>query len=100
MSSFRDLKNAGIPKMSGILPRRILVFLWVFHKLVFTPLQVLARVSPLRSTFLREFLTAASDLVSDCHWSTALSVLPDNYPLKTIILSIWYDTSAFPIWQH
>src|SRR4029434_561673 len=24
----------------------------------------------------------------------------DNYPPKTIILSIWYDTSPFPIWQH
>ena len=36
MSSFRDLKNASgrIPKTSGILSRRIFVFLWVFHKLV------------------------------------------------------------------
>src|SRR4029434_2192962 len=24
----------------------------------------------------------------------------DNYPLNTIILSLWYDTSPFPIWQH
>src|SRR4029434_1282418 len=24
----------------------------------------------------------------------------DKYPLKTIILNIWYDTSLFPIWQH
>src|SRR4029434_2728312 len=24
----------------------------------------------------------------------------DNYPPKMIILSIWYDTSPFPIWQH
>src|SRR4029434_1683552 len=24
----------------------------------------------------------------------------DNYPPKTIILSIWYDTSPFAIWQH
>src|SRR4029434_9785894 len=24
----------------------------------------------------------------------------DNYPPKTIILSLWYDTSPFRIWQH
>src|SRR4029434_9475165 len=24
----------------------------------------------------------------------------DNYPPNTIILSLWYDTSPFPIWQH
>ena len=56
MSSFQTYKMrpAGIPKMSGILPRRIFVFLWVFHKLVITPLQALEMVSPLRSTFLRE----------------------------------------------
>src|SRR4029434_8680652 len=24
----------------------------------------------------------------------------DNYPPNTIILSIWYDTSPFTIWQH
>ena len=40
------MRPAGIPKTSGILPRRIFVFLWVFHKLVITPLQVLERVSP------------------------------------------------------
>src|SRR4029434_3656032 len=39
MSSFRDLKNASgrdskNVKKKGILPRRIFVFLWVFHKLV------------------------------------------------------------------
>src|SRR4029434_6251165 len=28
------MRPAGIPKTSGILPRRIFVFLWVFHKLV------------------------------------------------------------------
>jgi len=48
------MRPAGIPKTSGILLRRIFVFLWVFHKLVITPLQVLEMVSPLRSTFLRE----------------------------------------------
>src|SRR4029434_4348180 len=39
------MRPAGIPKMSGILLRRIFVFLWVFHKLVITPLQVLEMVS-------------------------------------------------------
>src|SRR4029434_4378239 len=24
----------------------------------------------------------------------------DNYPTNTIILSLWYDTSPLPIWQH
>src|SRR4029434_9173943 len=27
-------------------------------------------------------------------------IMHDNYPLKTIILSIWYDTSPSPTWQH
>src|SRR4029434_8031305 len=48
------MRPAGIPKSSGILPRWIFAFLWVFHKLGFTPLQVLERVSFLRSTFLRK----------------------------------------------
>ena len=33
------MRPAGIPKTSGILLRRIFVFLWVFHKLVITSLQ-------------------------------------------------------------
>ena len=37
------MRPAGIPKTSGILPRRIFVFLWVFHKLVITPLQVFGK---------------------------------------------------------
>src|SRR4029434_7424796 len=32
------MRPAGIPKSSGILPRRIFVFPWVFHKLVRTVL--------------------------------------------------------------
>ena len=48
----KKMRPAGIPKSSGIWPRQIFVFLWVFHKLGFRPLQVLERVSPLRSTFL------------------------------------------------
>ena len=63
MSSFRDLKNAsGRDSKNGILPRRIFVFLWVFHKLVITPLQVLERVSPGWIILLRLRLRLATQL--------------------------------------
>src|SRR4029434_3992705 len=55
-----------------ILPRRIFVFLWVFHKLVITPLQVSDKVSPFNFHLLARAMTRENG-----HWSTALSVLPD-----------------------
>src|SRR4029434_11115791 len=72
MSSFRDLKNASSrdSKTSGILLRRIFVFLWVFHKLIITKFWkgYLHYIPP---------FCASSDCREDCHWSTAFPVLPD-----------------------
>ena len=65
------MRPAGIPKSSGILHRRIFVFVWVFHKLVITSLQVLERVSPVPPS------CASSDCSTNCHWSTAFPMLPD-----------------------
>src|SRR4029434_1728633 len=67
------MRPARIPKTSGILPRKIFVFLWVFHKLVITPLQVLERYVP-----YVPHSCASSDCRENCHWSTAFPVLPDR----------------------
>ena len=66
------MRPAGIPKTSVILPRLIFVFLWVFHKLVITPLQVLEMVSPLRPHLLARALTVERTVIGQ-----PISVLPD-----------------------
>ena len=63
LSSFWDLKNALI------LRWWIFGFLWVLHKLVFRPLQVLERVSPSRFTFLRELWLSLVDHPLSEHWT-------------------------------
>ena len=72
------MRPAGIPKTSGILPRRIFVFLWVFHKLVITPLQVLERVSPGWIILLR--LRLAKQL----HRRTRFVRFAKQFPARTL----------------
>src|SRR4029434_1727961 len=64
------MRLAGIPKASGVLPRRIFVFLWIFHKLIITEFGkgYLHYIPP---------FCASSDCREDCHWSTTFPVLPD-----------------------
>src|SRR4029434_72702 len=89
------MRPAGIPKKSVILPRRIFVVLWVLHKLVFT---CVGGGISLTFHLLAQALTVERTVIgrppSQC------CQMHDHYPTKTIILSIWYDTSPFPIFQH
>src|SRR4029434_666156 len=82
MSSFRDLKNASSRDskiVRDFASSDICVF-WVFHKLVITPLPFWKGYLPYIPPSC-----ASSDCRENCHWSTAFSVLPDNYPPGMIL---------------
>src|SRR4029434_3655812 len=69
---------AGISNTSGILPRRIFVVLWVLHKLVLRPYKFWKGYLPYVPPS-----STSSDCRENCHWSTALSVLPDARSLSS-----------------
>src|SRR4029434_6619538 len=100
MSSFRDLKNGRDSKIvrdfasSDIcvslgLSQTSYYVLTSFGKGMFLTFQLLAQA-----------LTVERTVIGRPPSHCCQMIRYDNYPPNTIILSLWYDTSPFPIWQH
>jgi len=99
MSSFWDLKNASGRDSKNVLDfasSDICVSLGL-SQTSYYPLQVLEMVSRLRSTFFRELWLYREQSLVD---RSQCCQIHNNYPPNTTILSLWYDPSPFPIWQH
>jgi len=84
MSSFWDLKNA-----SGILLRRIFVFLRVFHKLVIAPYKFWKWYLPYGPPSC-----ASSDCRENSHWSTDRSVA--RYTKIILLLGMYIIKQSLP----
>src|SRR4029434_5332536 len=100
MSSFRDLKNAS-GRDSKIVRDFDLSDICVslgLSQTSFYALTSLGKGISLMFHLLARALTVERTFIgrppSQC------CQMHGNYPQKTIILSIWYDTSPFPIWQY
>src|SRR4029434_6044156 len=76
----------GFQNRPGFCLVGFLCFLWVFQKLVFTPIQVLERVSPFTFHLLTRALTVERTVIgrppSQC------CQMYDNYPPNRMILSL------------
>ena len=119
------MRPAGIPKTSGILPRRkkkiyillllllliflprrIFVFLGLSHNLLVITIVYVYGYYGLPSSGNGISLTFHLLARADCRESLSLGDRSqgcqshDNYPPNTTILSLWYVTLPFKIWQH
>src|SRR4029434_1625356 len=98
MSSFRDLKNVSgrdCKIVQDFASSDICVSLGP-SQTSFYALTSFGKGISLTFHLLARALTVERTLVdrSQC------CQIHDNYPPNTTILSLWYNTSPFPIWQH
>src|SRR4029434_6342428 len=100
MSSFRDLKNTSgrdSKIVRDFASSDICVSLGLLQT-SFYALTSLGKGISLTFHLLAQALTVVRTVIG--RPASQCCQMHDNYPPKTIILSIWYDTSPFPIWQH
>src|SRR4029434_10654756 len=100
MSSFRDLKNAS-GRDSKIVQDFAFSDICVslgLSQTSYYALTCFGKGISLTFHLLAQALTVEKIVIGQP--PSLCCQMHDNYPRKTIILSIWYDTSPFPIWQH
>src|SRR4029434_3885709 len=98
MSSFRDLKNAS-GRDSKIVRDRALSDICVslgLSKTSYYALTSFGKGISLTFHLLARALTVERTVIGR---PPQCCQMYNNYPPNTIILSLWYDTLPFPIWQ-